>query len=87
MMGFVKGVLSAEGIKLSEDDGRPFSTTATLPVEAAKTDPWYQRNYFNPGENWREIEDDWLDMAGALALQSGFRDLADDWIGRMEAVS
>ena len=69
LTGFVKGVLNSSGYKIGVDDGRPFSNTTVLAMNQAESDPWYQSNYFTPGERWREIEDDWLDMAGSLALQ------------------
>lgn len=69
MMGFVKGVLNSSGYKIGVDDGRPFSDTTTLSVEDAAKDPWYIGNYFKKVNGWRDIEDDWLDMSGSLALQ------------------
>lgn len=69
MTGFVKGVLNSSGYKIGVDDGRPFSNTQVLTEDEAKKNSWYQANYFNPDHAWREIEDDWLDMAGSLALQ------------------
>lgn len=69
MMGFVKGVLNGSGYKIGVDDGRPFSKTSSYTVEQAKHQQWYKNNYFLAREKWREIEDDWLDMAGSLALQ------------------
>jgi beta-lactamase superfamily II metal-dependent hydrolase len=69
MSGFVKGVLSSAGYRMNLDDGRPFGNTTVLTVQDAKKNAWYKANYFKAGKEWREIEDDWLDMAGSLALQ------------------
>ena len=69
MMGFVKGVLNASGYKIGVDDGRPFSDTSVLNINEAKIHPWYKSNYFHKDNAWRQVEDDWLDMAGSLALQ------------------
>jgi hypothetical protein len=35
----------------------------------AKKDDYFKLNYLKEKEQWRMIEDDWLDNAGALALQ------------------
>lgn len=69
MMGFVKGVLHSTGYAMGVDDGRPFSKTSFMTVVEAGKKKWYSSAYFAPKQRWRGIEDDWLDMAGSLALQ------------------
>jgi hypothetical protein len=69
MMGFVKGVLKMAGLEQGFDDGSPFTNVAVLKKEDAEKHGYYQQTYFADKENWRTIEDDWLDIAGSLALQ------------------
>ena len=67
--GFVKGVLKSDGIAVGFDDGSPFAKANASHKVKAKGQKFYQDTYFNSNESWRNIDDDWLDMAGALALQ------------------
>lgn len=67
--GFVKGVLSSAGSNsIYGDDGSPFQGVKQITKASAKRTKLY-KPYFDDEDNWRTIEDDWLDMAGALALQ------------------
>jgi hypothetical protein len=69
LMGFVNGVLRmGDAEEEYIDDGRPFGPDVDL-VEAARDHLFLKKTYFDESERWRTIEDDWLDMAGALALQ------------------
>jgi beta-lactamase superfamily II metal-dependent hydrolase len=67
--GFVKGVLKSAGINQGYDDGSPFAKVNSLSTAEAKKTNLYQNTYFNKSEDWRSIDEDWLDMAGSLALQ------------------
>lgn len=70
MMGFVNGVLrmgDADGEFM--DDGNPFSGVKYLSEHEAEQNYFIRETYFNQKQEWRKIDDDWLDMAGALALQ------------------
>lgn len=69
MMGFVKGLKKSAGIDMGFDDGSPFMNVEQTNEKDAKSNTFYKNTYFNSNEKWRTIEDDWLDMAGALALQ------------------
>lgn len=69
MAGFVKGVLKAGGLPIGFDDGSPFAKAEATSKLKAKTHSFYKETYFNGEESWRTIDDDWLDMAGSLALQ------------------
>lgn len=61
---------------------RPFSEAARLPLEACRSLDFFQRHYFAPraagplagedeatSQDWRRIDQDWLDTATALALK------------------
>ena len=67
LAGFVDGVLATGGDH--EDMGKPFDNVLALAVDAPVKDPNITGSYFKPEEAWRTIDDDWLDMAGALAMQ------------------
>jgi hypothetical protein len=71
--GFVKGVLkSAKNTDMKIDDfdnGNPFKNVAEVIGNDTSLNTFYNSTYNNPTENWRKIDDDWLDMAGNLALQ------------------
>ncbi len=69
MAGFVKGILKNEGVGVGFDDGSPFAGVASTTKQDAQKAPLYRDTYFSSDESWRTIEDDWLDMAGSLALQ------------------
>jgi len=69
LTGFVKGVLKLAGMNQGMDDGSPFAKASSKNASAAKRDSYYKSTYFNTDEQWRTIEEDWLDHAGALALQ------------------
>lgn len=66
--GLVDGLLAMNDSQIF-DDSRPFGNTTSLNVETAKSDLYSKGTYFNRDESWRSIEDDWLDMAGSLAMQ------------------
>lgn len=69
MTGFVKGVLKSSGVEQGFDDGSPFANAGIVNETEAKNHPFYKKTYFDKSEAWRTIEEDWLDMAGSLALQ------------------
>jgi hypothetical protein len=70
MTGFINGVLRMGDAEAEySDDGKPFDDVKVIPEEKANTIPYFKNTYNNADEAWRKIEDDWLDMAGALALQ------------------
>ena len=67
--GFVKGVLKMAGVSQGFDDGSPFGNAQGIPVDSAKHMSFFSNGYYHPDESWRNIDEDWLDVAGALALQ------------------
>jgi len=72
LAGFVDGVLRIESDRHATDDtdsGKPFGRVASFSADAKE--PWLTQKdgYRDPKCAWRTIEDDWLDMAGALAMQ------------------
>jgi beta-lactamase superfamily II metal-dependent hydrolase len=67
--GFVKGVLKSAGIDQGFDDGSPFCDADAAFEKDAKQQQYYKSTYYNKDEDWRSIDEDWLDMAGSLALQ------------------
>jgi hypothetical protein len=69
MMGFVKGVLKMAGKDMGNDDGSPFSDLPAYTLAEAKREPFFKDSYLKQTEEWRTIDDDWLDFAGSLALQ------------------
>ena len=70
MAGFVKGLIKLAGMDPGFDDGSPFAKISPVNTAAARRiTSYYKSTYFNTTEKWRMIEDDWLDNAGALALQ------------------
>ena len=69
LTGFVKGVLQSAGVDQGFDDGSPFTNPDMIIDKEAKKMPYYKNTYYKQSELWRNIDDDWLDMAGALALQ------------------
>lgn len=69
MAGFVKGLLRMSGANQGFDDGSPFTNVEVVTKDKAAKDSYFKSTYLNKNEQWRTIEDDWLDNAGALALQ------------------
>ncbi len=68
-LGFVNGLLHmGDGDADVQDDGRPFNDAPSLSIKEGKVNMYLSR-YFKRDQDWRTIEDDWLDIAGALALQ------------------
>jgi hypothetical protein len=68
--GFVKGLLhDASTDSASFDDGRPFGQVPCVDEVNANQEYYWKKTYYASDERWRTIEDDWLDGAGALALQ------------------
>jgi beta-lactamase superfamily II metal-dependent hydrolase len=67
--GFVQGILSAHELTgMQPDDGSPFSDIPMVTKQTDEAKKLYA-SYFTEAEQWRIIEDDWLDIGGALALQ------------------
>lgn len=55
----------------STDAGCPFNAKFHVSEDSAKTDDFFKQNYGfakNDGQDWRKIDDDWLTVAGELAL-------------------
>lgn len=69
MAGFVQGILSSEKYNMEEDDGKPFVESDGLTPEQAKAEPWFKKTYFDEQEEYRQVDDDWLDGSALLALQ------------------
>jgi beta-lactamase superfamily II metal-dependent hydrolase len=70
LSGFVDGILFMEDLAgTSSDEGKPFSNAREFSREEIQSLGIFDQFYFNPAENWRTIDEDFLDIAGALALQ------------------
>ena len=69
MEGFIKGLLKLGGMNQGFDDGNPFTNISSVKTSKAKNNGYFKSTYYHPDERWRMIEEDWLDNAGALALQ------------------
>lgn len=67
--GLVDGLLAIGDVDTTFDESRPFGSTVSLMADDAKQDLFFKQTYFNRDEGWRIVEDDWLDMAGSLAMQ------------------
>jgi beta-lactamase superfamily II metal-dependent hydrolase len=67
--GLVDGLLAMGDPSSATDESRPFGEIPAMRVEEAKKDDYYKQTYFKRTEAWRTVEDDWLDMAGSLAMQ------------------
>jgi hypothetical protein len=54
---------------INEDESHlPFSRPYNIPTQTAQSVPFFQQRYWNQ-EDWRRIDDAWLDDATSLALQ------------------
>ncbi|WP_223527644.1 MBL fold metallo-hydrolase [Pseudomonas sp. GL-R-19] len=54
---------------INEDESHlPFSRPYNIPTQVAQTVPFFQEHYWNQ-QDWRRIDDAWLDDATSLALQ------------------
>lgn len=67
--GLVDGLLAMGDPDTLVDESRPFGNIPSLTEHEAKKHPYYKEKYYSRQEAWRTVEDDWLDMAGALAMQ------------------
>ncbi|OMP75677.1 hypothetical protein [[Flexibacter] sp. ATCC 35208] len=75
LAGFVEGVIAGKERETgnpgdtSADNGRPFGTVTCMTAIEAQAQQYLKNSYFHAWEAYRTIDDDWLDMAGALAMQ------------------
>jgi hypothetical protein len=71
LAGMVDALLTFDdSSKRGSDDSRPFvPTISSFEENEARKDPFFKEYYFQREDLWRTIEDDWMDMAGALAMQ------------------
>ena len=53
----------------SVPDKQPFDESFRLSDSEGARDPFFKERYSAPGDDWRTIEDDWLGVAGRVALQ------------------
>lgn len=67
--GLVDGLLAMGDTDTKVDESRPFGNIASLSMEEAKKENFFKKTYLYPDDGWRKVEDDWLDMAGSLAMQ------------------
>lgn len=51
------------------EQSRPFGKLEGISVEQAKRHDYFEKTYFASGEEYRGIENNWLDIAGQFALQ------------------
>ena len=61
----------AAALLADEENEQPFSPTVTIPIERARSIPFFQDNYWGStgmSEDWRRIDTDWLGAAEDLAL-------------------
>ncbi len=70
LAGFVDGILGMEDGN-TVDSSRPFGKVSSLPEKEGPDQPYLTRKggYYDPDCKWRTIEEDWLNMAGGLAMQ------------------
>lgn len=70
MMGFMNGLLAKGDAEGNEyDDGSPFNDVEAIAEDAAKKHPYYKEFYYRKENAWRDVEEDWLNLSGALAMQ------------------
>lgn len=70
MMGFVNGLLAAgDADGEFDDDSQPFNDVVSIPATEAAAQPYFKDSYFKKALSWRGVEEDWLNMSGALAMQ------------------
>jgi hypothetical protein len=67
LAGYVDGILATVNSDL--DNGKPFGNVTSFNNMEAKNIDYLKRSYFASEQAYRTVEDDWLDMAGALAMQ------------------
>lgn len=63
-MGMEKGGKTHPGRQAS-----PFGDGVGIDAADAKSDPYFKQTYYDPAEQYRTIENNWLDIAGQFALQ------------------
>lgn len=68
MSGFVNSILQMNESQDEYQDSSPFLESDTLIAEEAQKHP-FLKEYFNPDQTYRNIDDEWLNITGALALQ------------------
>jgi beta-lactamase superfamily II metal-dependent hydrolase len=69
LAGFVEGVFGMGAGNPLVDEGRPFGTATTITLAEAEQLGYMKASYFDPELSYRRIDDDWLDIAAALAMQ------------------
>jgi len=52
-----------------EDNGNPFRKDAGVPIEKMSKDAWFRATYLDKDQQYRNIDNDWLNIAARLALQ------------------
>lgn len=66
-MGFLSAVEALEsGL---DADEQPFDTWFRVTEKEARSQPFFAQSYWPDHDSWRQIEHDWLEAAGRLALQ------------------
>lgn len=72
MSSFVDGLL-AVGSKETQgdhlDSASPFGDNAGIPREEAETHDFFKQSYFHSDEEYRRVDECWLDITGQFALQ------------------
>jgi hypothetical protein len=72
MSSFIDGALAvgAAGNKTEyADNSSPFGPKEGITAKAAKSDDFFKKTYFSASEDYRKIENTWLDITGQFALQ------------------
>ena len=70
LTSFIDGILAmGTGQTGSKDAASPFGSDVGIEVKAAAKDSYLKATYFAREEEYRRIENNWLDIAGQLALQ------------------
>lgn len=68
LSGFVNSMLQMAENRDKHQDGNPFLEAGTLTPQQAQAHAFLQ-DYFSPDQAYRNIDDEWLNISGALALQ------------------
>ena len=72
LTSFIDGMFrfrAAPGKQTGHDPASPFGDEVGIEPKAAAKEPYFKETYFARDEQYRQIEHNWLDIAGQLALQ------------------
>ena len=72
MSSFIDGALAVGAEKNEKeyvDNSSPFGSKEGITAKAAQSDDFFRQTYFADSEDYRKIENTWLDITGQFALQ------------------